>query len=184
MFFPRRERKVGGMSEQEFVSQVTQSETAFRSRGVRCAATVYRATGATEGSAPAVVMANGITLTRRDTLPELAHRFAAAGAVVLAVDYRSWGDSDGAPRDWASVRRMRDDLRAAVAFARGLPGVDPDRVVVWGFSISGGLGLQLAVEDPRLGGVIAVAPAVDGLASMAAPAPLGLVASLPGTGLS
>jgi uncharacterized protein len=172
------------MSEHEFVEHVSQSETAFVSHGVRCAATVYRRAGAVEGSAPVVVMVNGITLTRRDVLPVLARRFAAAGAVVLAVDCRSWGDSGGEPRDWFSARRMREDIRAAVAFARTLPGVEADRVVLWGFSIAGGISLQLAAEDPRIAGVIAVAPAVDGLASMAAPAPIGLVLKMLGRGIT
>jgi fermentation-respiration switch protein FrsA (DUF1100 family) len=129
-------------------------------------------------------MANGMTLTRRDGLPAIAQRFAVAGAVVVAVDPRSWGDSGGEPRGWFSVRRLREDLRAAIGFARGLPGVDPDRVVLWGFSLAGAVSLQLAAEDRGIGAVVAVAPPVDGLAAMAAPAPLGLVVRMLGRGLS
>lgn len=172
------------MGEEEFGSQVAQSETEFVSGGVRCAATLYRQTGAAEGSAPVVVMTNGITLTRRDVLPVLARRFAAAGAVVLAIDCRSWGDSDGEPRGWFSVRRMREDIRAAVGFVRGLPDIDPDRVVLWGFSLAGAISLQLAAEDPRIAGVVAVAPPVDGLAAMAAPAPIGLVLRMLGRSIA
>jgi dienelactone hydrolase len=183
MFRRRRRPKVSGMSEQEFGTRVSQSETAFVSGGIRCAATVYRRAGAAEGSAPVVVMTNGITLTRRDVLPVYANRFAEAGAVVLAIDCRSWGDSGGEPRGWFSVRRMRADVGAAVGFARGLPGVDPDRVVLWGFSLAGAVALQVAAGDPRIAAVVAVAPPVDGLAGMAAPAPTGLVLRMLGRGI-
>ena len=72
----------------------TQTEESFTSDGVRCAATIYRPGGAT-GPTPAVVMAHGLTLTRRDGIPAFARHFAAAGYSVVAFDYRHWGDSDG-----------------------------------------------------------------------------------------
>lgn len=183
MFGRRPRRTVDAMSEQGFVQQVSQSEAEFVSYGIRCAATVYRPLDAGR-AAPVVVMSNGLSLTRRDVLPVLAHRFAAAGAVVVAFDYRWWGDSGGEPRGWVSVRRQREDIHAAVAFARALPGVDPDRVVLWGFSMGGALSLQVAVADPRVAGVIAVAPPTDGLAAMMAPAPLGLVLRMLGRGIA
>lgn len=161
---------------------VTQVEARFPSGGVECAATVYRPPAAGE-AVMAVVMITGMTLTRRDTVPLLARRLAAAGTVVVAFDCRCWGDSGGSPRGWFSVRRQREDLRAAVAFTRGLEGVDPDRVVLWGFSIGGGLALQLAAADHRLAGVVAVAAVTDGVAAMAAPAPLRLLAEMMGRGV-
>ena len=83
---------------------VTQTEESFTSQGVRCAATIYRSGGAT-GSMPVVVMAHGVTLTRRDGIPAFARHFAAAGCSVVAFDYRHWGDSDGHPRGWLSLSR-------------------------------------------------------------------------------
>lgn len=167
MFRRLRPSTVDAMSEQGYAQQVSQSEAGFVSHGVRCAATVYRPAD-TAAAAPVVVMSNGLTLTRRDVLPVLARRFAAAGAVVVAFDYRWWGDSGGEPRGWVSVRRQREDIDAVVAFARALPGVDAGRVVLWGFSMGGAMSLQVAVGDPRIAGVIAVAPPTDGLAAMMA----------------
>ena len=103
---------------------VTQTEESFTSEGVRCAATIYRPGGAT-GPMPVVVMAHGVTLTRRDGIPAFARHFAAAGYTVAAFDYRHWGDSDGHPRGWLSLSRQQSDWRAAVAFARQLDGTDP-----------------------------------------------------------
>ncbi|SRR6266487_1336535 len=153
---------------------VTQIEESFTSHGVRCAATVYRPGGVT-GPTPVVVMAHGLSLTRRDGLPALARRFAATGCSVVAFDYRHWGDSDGHPRGWISFRRQQSDWRAAVGFARQLDGIDPDRVALWGFSLGGGMALKTAAADPRVAAVIAVCPATDGLAAWLEPAPVGMV---------
>ena len=153
---------------------VIETEETFTSRGVRCAATVYRPEGVT-GPAPVIVMGHGITLTRRDGIPAFARRFAATGHSVVAFDYRHWGDSDGHPRGWFSLSRQQSDWRAAVAFARQLDGVDPDHVALWGFSMGGGMALKTAATDPRIVAVIAVCPVTDGLAAWLEPAPAGTV---------
>jgi uncharacterized protein len=153
---------------------VTQTEESFTSDGVRCAATIYRPGGAT-GTMPVVVMAHGVTLTRRDGIPAFARHFAAAGYNVAAFDYRHWGDSDGHPRGWLSLSRQQCDWRAAVAFARQLDGTDPDRVALWGFSMGGAMALTTAAADPRITAVIAVCPLTDGLAMWLEPAPPGTV---------
>ena len=151
---------------------VVETEETFTAGGVRCAATIYRPRGVT-GPVPVVVMAHGATLTRRDGIPAFARQFAVTGCSVVAFDYRHWGDSDGHPRGWFSLTRQQSDWRAAVAFARQLGGVDPDRVALWGFSMGGGLALTTAAADPRIAAVIAVCPLTDGLAYWLEPAPAG-----------
>ena len=142
----------------------------FDSGGVRCAAWVYRPTGsadgATDGAArPVVVMAHGFGGDRRVRLTAFAERFAAAGYLVVLFDYRTFGDSDGRPRRVLRIRRQHDDYRAAVSFARSLPGADPARVVLWGTSLSGGHVLAVAADDPRVAAVVAQVPHVSGPAS-------------------
>jgi pimeloyl-ACP methyl ester carboxylesterase len=142
----------------------------FEVDGLKCSATLYWPASA-EVPVACVVMGHGFSLTRRDGIPDYAERFAAAGLAVLAFDYRYWGDSEGEPRRWFSLRRQLADWRAAVMFARGLEGVDPDRIAVWGMSMGGGHALTTAATDPRVAGVVAVVPIADGLAVMLQPAP-------------
>ena len=78
-----------------------------------------------------MVLGNGITLTRKDGIPDYAQHFANAGFVVLAFDYRHWGESDGEPRRRVSLGRQLEDWRAAVNDERGLDGVEPERIAVW-----------------------------------------------------
>jgi dienelactone hydrolase len=153
---------------------VIETEETFTSGGVQCAATVYRPRGITRPT-PVVVMAHGLSVTRRDGLPAFARHFAATGYSVVAFDYRHWGDSDGHPRGWFSLSRQQSDWRAAVTFARQLDGIDPSRLALWGFSMGGGMALTIAAADPRIAAVIAVCPMTDGLAAWLEPAPVGTV---------
>ena len=56
----------------------------------------------------------------------------------MTFDYRSFGLSAGEPRQVVSVRRQLADIRAAIAYLRSRPEVDPDRVALWGSSLGGG----------------------------------------------
>ncbi len=120
------------------------------------------------GGVPCVVMAPGFAGTRdTSALMDYARGFAAAGLDVVLFDYRGFGGSDGSPRQLVSASRQRRDYRAAIAAARRLPGVDPERIVLWGISYSGGHVVRVAAEDGRVAAVIALTPAMDGIAVLA-----------------
>jgi pimeloyl-ACP methyl ester carboxylesterase len=112
-----------------------------------------------------VVMAHGFAATRDAGLLPFAEKFAEAGAEVLLFDYRGFGDSEGAERQHVSHWNHRRDYHAAVARARYLPEVDPERIVLWGSSYSGGHVLAVAARDGRVAAVISQGAAVDGLAA-------------------
>jgi pimeloyl-ACP methyl ester carboxylesterase len=131
----------------------------FDSGGDRCAAWLYPATGG-GGRAPAIVMAHGLSGTRRDGLGPFAERFAAAGIAALVFDYRGFGDSGGEP-DLFHPARQLDDWRAALAYTRSLPGVDPERVATFGSSMGGGNALAAAADDPRVAAAISQVPFLD-----------------------
>ncbi|HKP90853.1 MAG TPA: alpha/beta hydrolase [Thermoleophilaceae bacterium] len=118
------------------------------------------------GLAPCVVLAHGWSGLREQRLDAYAERFAAAGMAALVFDYRHFGASEGEPRQLLDVQRQLEDWRAAVAFARGLDGVDPDRVALWGSSFSGGHVVTVAADDPRLAAVVAQVPFADGLRNL------------------
>src|SRR5919202_566943 len=105
----------------------------FDSGDTDCAAWLY-------GSLPAplIVMGHGLGAVREMRLDAYAQRFAAAGFAALVFDYRHFGASGGEPRQLLDVRRQLEDWRAAVAFARTVDGIDPERVALWGTSFSGG----------------------------------------------
>jgi alpha-beta hydrolase superfamily lysophospholipase len=131
----------------------------FRCGGDACAAWLYPA--ATDAAAnPIVVMAHGLSGTRRDGLGPFAERFAAAGIAALVFDHRGFGDSGGEP-DLFDPKRQLDDWRAAIACARSLPGVDPERVATFGSSMGGGNALAAAADDARVAAAISQVPFLD-----------------------
>jgi uncharacterized protein len=116
-------------------------------------------------------MGNGASLTRHEGLSGYAERFAAAGAAVLAFDYRHFGDSPGEPRQRFRTSLRLRDWGSAVEFARRHQGIDADRVALWGYSIAGGYIVRLAAVDRRVAAVLATFPMLDGLArAIATPA--------------
>jgi pimeloyl-ACP methyl ester carboxylesterase len=116
-------------------------------------------------------MAHGFSLTRHDGLPAFAERLAAAGAAVLVFDHRYLGDSGGEPRQRFRKAKQLEDWRAAVAHARTLAGVRYERIVLWGFSFSGGHAVEVAASDPQIAASMVLCPMLDGLARVRSTAP-------------
>jgi pimeloyl-ACP methyl ester carboxylesterase len=137
-------------------------EVTFDSSGSRCAAWLY------PGGPACVVLAHGFGAVRTARLDAYAERFAAAGLGALVFDYRHFGDSEGEPRQLLDIGRQLDDWRAAVAYARSLDGVDPERIVLWGTSFSGGHVAVVAAEDARVAAAISQGPFADGIAALRA----------------
>jgi pimeloyl-ACP methyl ester carboxylesterase len=153
----------------------------FPSGDTTCAAWHYPGT-----NGGCVVMAPGFAVTKEPGTDPFATPFHEAGFTVLAFDFRRFGESGGQPRQIARPGEQRADLQAAIAFARTLPGVDPTRVAIWGFSLAGGHVFPVASRDPDLGAAIALSANADGQAAsrnaMRYQAPLALL-RLTGRGL-
>jgi uncharacterized protein len=148
---------------------------------------------------PAVVVAHGINALSIG-IEKYAARFADRGLVAMAIDYQSYGFSGSGADDLRLLepdpttdahavvdKRMRvlvkrtnlnnahevDDFRAAVSFLQGEPGVDADRIGIWGSSNGGTVVIAVAAADARVKAVVSqvagAAPAPRGPAPVAAP---------------
>jgi pimeloyl-ACP methyl ester carboxylesterase len=136
------------------------SKVRFDSSGASCAAWHYPGT-----NGACVVMAAGGAVTKEPGTDRFAARFQDAGFSVLAFDYRGLGESAGGPRQVLSVRRQLADWDAALGFAATLADVDPERIALWGFSLSGGHVLAVAARHPQVAAVIAQSPFASGPAA-------------------
>ena len=96
-------------------------------------------------------MAHGLSGTRRDRLGPFAERFAAAG-LPRSSSTTAASATAAASRTCSSPARQLEDWRAAIAFARSLPGIDPERVATFGSSMGGGNALAAAAADRAGGG--------------------------------
>ena len=143
-------------------------EVGFASHGVECSGWHFTAANDaldTPAGRPVVVMAHGLAGTMDSGLAPFAEALASAGLDVLAFDYRGFGASQGTPRQTVSMTGQLADYRAAMAAAARLPGVDPQRLVLWGVSLSGGHVFEAAAGRDDVAAVVALTPLVDGLAA-------------------
>ncbi|KAF4596808.1 hypothetical protein EYR40_007499 [Pleurotus pulmonarius] len=95
--------------------------------------------------------AHGLGCTKSLGLSSYAEAFTAAGYACVAFDYRRWGDSDGTPRHCTYFQDQMEDYTSVVKYCRQHEesGFDPQRVILWGYSFSGGHVLALSA-DPAL----------------------------------
>jgi uncharacterized protein len=121
---------------------------------------------------PAVVMITGSGAQDRDqAIPmvrgyrpfrEIADTLSRRGVAVLRLDDRGFGASTG---DFASASSadFAEDIRAALAYLRGRPDIDGDRLGLVGHSEGGLIAPMVAATDPGLQGIVLVAgPAQTG----------------------
>ncbi|GAA1638422.1 alpha/beta hydrolase [Kribbella alba] len=139
---------------------VQRGKVRFASGDVECVGWHYPGT-----NGGCVVMTGGFGVTKEPGTELFARRFNEAGFTVLAFDYRRLGESGGRPRQVARIRDQVADLEAAVEYAATLPGVDPNKLAVWAFSLSGGYVFEVAARNPRLAAAIAQTPNADGPAA-------------------
>jgi dienelactone hydrolase len=141
---------------------ISRADVRFTSGDTTCAGWLYHPAGASEGPRPAVILGHGLGAVKEMGLDAYARRFAEAGYVCLAFDYRHFGESGGEPRQLLDPSRQLDDWAAALAYVRGLDEVDAERVAIFGSSFGGGHVIRVAARDPRVAAAISQCPFTDG----------------------
>lgn len=160
------------------------------SNGVALDADVYRPTSIAAGTLlPAVVLGHGwggskVTAERHAAL------FAEAGMIALTFTQASWfgsgsllqqvGDTpdlDERNEAITRVRFVRDlvhpfawaaNVRAALDYVEGEPGVDTSRIGLWGTSFGGGVAVYVAGHDRRIKALSVQVPAIAPLSGAVA----------------
>lgn len=145
----------------------SRGEVGFESGGQRCAAWLFLPSGPPPHAC--VVMAHGFGGTRDVRLDAYAERFAGEGLAALVFDYRHFGASEGEPRQLLDIEKQLADWRAAMAWARVRPEIDPERIAIWGTSFGGGHVLTLGAEDARLAAIVSQVPYCDPWATSGSP---------------
>jgi hypothetical protein len=114
------------------------------------------------GPHPAITMAHGYAGVKEHGLEQFAEAFAEDGFVVLLHDHRTFGASEGFPRQDVDPWQQIADWRRAISFLESRPEVNPDRIGLWGTSYAGGHALVLGATDRRLRCVVAQVPTISG----------------------
>ena len=181
----------GKRARQPLPNTVEMRQVSVWSDGTRMAGDLYLPKGLkTEDKLPAIILCAGTGGTKGGSQARVAPLFAEKGYIVLAFDYRGWGQSESQlkaieqqPAPDANnemtikVKALRwqmnytdqtEDIRAAISFVAGEPNVDPNRIGLWGSSYGGGLVTWVAGNDPRVKCVAAQVPGMGGARAPAA----------------
>ena len=93
---------------------------------------------------------------------QIADTLGKRGIAMLRMDDRGYGESGG---DFAAAtsRDFANDVRAAIAYLRTRPDIDPRRIFLAGHSEGGLVAPMVAVDEPSLAGIVLMAgPARSG----------------------
>ncbi len=131
----------------------------FVSCGQQCCGDLYLPEN--DDNPPVVIMAHGFGAERNFGLPPFAEHFVRQGMAVYLFDYRSFGDSEGQPRNYISPARHLKDWKAAIAHVRSLPEIDTNKIALWGSSFSGGHVIATAARTENISAIVAQVPFVD-----------------------
>ncbi len=137
---------------------VERIDSDFTSYRLKCAGWLYRPTGVQ--NPPIIIMAHGFAGERAFRLPAFAEKFAQSGMAVLLFDYRNFGDSEGQPRNLVDPARHIQDWESAIAHVRSLPGINTEKIALWGTSLSGGHVITVAARQSGISAVVAQVPYV------------------------
>src|ERR1044071_7473982 len=166
---------------------VTTRQITFYSDGTPCYGRIFFPKGFnTRKRWPVVIVGHGIN-AQAVGIEKYAARFAERGLVAMAIDYRTYGYSSGdvllleadTTTDeravWEKEARIQvkrtnlnnfretEDFRAAISYIQTEPGVDPERIGIWGSSNGASVVLMVASQDARVKAVVAQVGAVSGL---------------------
>jgi dienelactone hydrolase len=151
------------------------------SEGTRMSAEVFAPKNPKTNRLPTIVMSHGWGGVAAALRPD-AIKFAQAGYLVVAFDYRGWGKSDsrlvplGKPvhkdgKLFAEVKEVREvvdpidqttDIMNAINWVVGEKNCNKNRIGLWGSSFSGGHVVHVAARDPRVKAFVSQVASLDG----------------------
>lgn len=157
----------------ENLTGVDHREVTVWSQGVRLAGDIYSPSSMAEDETlPGILLVPGWGGNKENLGKNYAPYFAEAGFIVLAFDFKGWGESDGpllasgklqpseelveSAVSASHIRKivnpfsMSADVRAALHYLGGEPNVMPDNLGIWGTSMGGALALVSATSDGRI----------------------------------
>ena len=162
-----------GTATGQSLSDVDHEVITIWSQGVRLAGDIYKPKGLkADEKLPGILLVTGWGGSKENLKKNYAPQFAKQGFIVLAFDYKSWGQSEGplVPIDSLAITEeaaevslranhvrkvvnpysMLADVRASLNYLSGEPQVMPGNLGIWGTSFGGALAVVMASSDDRI----------------------------------
>lgn len=139
----------------------TRKNVHFEVKGTSLSAWLYLPENQIQ-SVPCIILAHGLGVTKDSGLDSYARLYQKEGFAVFVFDYRCLGESDGEPRQLVWIPHQLQDWSAAVEYVRSLKEVDPEKIALWGTSLSGGHVIVTAAKDKKIACISAQVPLLGG----------------------
>ena len=136
-------------------------EITFLSEGVKCKGDLFIPENCNpDNPRPAIVVGHGFSGVK-EVLKFHGQYFCDSGYVVLTIDYRTFGRSEGEPRGQLFPLRQVEDYKNAITWLQQQSYVMADQIGIWGTSYGGGIVIQTAAFDRRVMCVVSQVPIMN-----------------------
>ena len=142
---------------------LVKEDIVYYSDGLKIAAHLYRPIDwkNSDPPRPAIICLSGYSGRKNIATIDMPQRLSREGFFALAPDYRGYGDSEGAPGRHRPLEQAQDTYDG-VTYLETVPGVDEDRIGVYGSSFGGANAVWAAAFDERLKVVVSSVGVHDG----------------------
>jgi fermentation-respiration switch protein FrsA (DUF1100 family) len=131
----------------------------FQSEGLTLVGNLFLPDTYKNGTKLPAVLLTGSWTTVKEQMPNLyAQKLANEGFIAFTFDFRTFGESEGEPRNYESPERKIIDIKNALTYLRTIPGVDTNQVYGVGICASAGYMARAASEDKTMKKLALVAP--------------------------
>jgi hypothetical protein len=131
----------------------------FQSEGLTLIGNLFIPENYQEGIKLPAVIVTGSWTTVKEQMPNLyAQKLANEGFIALTFDFRTFGESEGEPRNYESPERKIVDIKNAFSYLQTVPEVDTAQMYGLGICASAGYMARAASEDSRIRRMALVAP--------------------------
>ena len=127
-----------------------ETKVSFYSEGYKLAGTLFIPDDLPLGQkSSGVIMCTGFTGTRDRSLLPISRYFCQQGYIVLSLDYRGFGESEGTK--WRLIPLAEvEDVRSAITFLQQHPQVEAASIGLFGSSFGGAVAIYTAALDDRV----------------------------------
>jgi fermentation-respiration switch protein FrsA (DUF1100 family) len=134
-------------------------KVAFKSEGLSLAGNLFVPDSYQDGAKLPTVVVTGSWTTVKEQMPNLyAQQLVHQGFITFTFDFRTFGESEGEPRNYESPERKIVDIKHALSYLKTLPEVDTEKIYGLGICASAGYMARAAGEDSSMKKMALVSP--------------------------
>lgn len=132
------------------------TKVTFKSMGQNVVGNLFEPDSPSNEKRPAILCLTPAGGVKEQVAGLYAKELCQQGYVTLAIDHRTFGESEGEPRNYESSANKIEDIANAVSYLSTLPQVDEQRIGAMGICGGGGYLCSRAVADRRIKAVATV----------------------------